>query len=141
LNSRIVERQFIAFLEEHGQYLDHWYKNGDSGIKHFSIAYQNGLGKDRLFYVDFVVRFADGTIGLFDTKTLHSDPDMVFKHNALLDYIDEQRNRNSVKITGGIIIAQGENWVYPAARLDPAKPLETYGWKALAPQQFGKTVT
>lgn len=134
------ERKFIAFLEEHRQYIDHWYKNGDSGMEHFSIAYKNGQGKDRLFYVDFVVRFADGTIGLFDTKTLNSDPEMVAKHNALLEYIGDQRERFNGKITGGVIVEQGENWVYSVAHLDPKKPLDTHGWKALVPQNYGKMV-
>jgi type III restriction enzyme len=127
------ERKFIAFLEDHRQYIDHWYKNGDSGMEHFSIAYKNGQGKDRLFYVDFVVRFADETIGLFDTKTLNSDPEMVAKHNALLEYIGEQRERFNGKITGGVI-------VYSVALLDPKQPLDTYGWKALVPQNYGKMV-
>ncbi|MBN1601715.1 MAG: hypothetical protein JW915_08905 [Chitinispirillaceae bacterium] len=134
------ERKFIAFLEEHRQYINHWYKNGDSGMEHFSIAYKNGQGKDRLFYVDFVIRFADDTIGLFDTKTLNSDPEMVAKHNALLEYISEQRERFGGKITGGVIIEQGENWVYSVAHLDPKQPFDTYGWKALVPQQYGKMV-
>lgn len=37
-------------------------------------------------------------------------------------------------------VEQGENWVYSVAHLDPKQPLDTYGWKALVPQQYGKMV-
>ena len=82
------ERQFATFLENHSEYIDWWYKNGDSGKQHYSIPYINSANEKALFYVDFVVRMKNGQIFLFDTKTEGSDAEAPYKHNALMEYIN-----------------------------------------------------
>lgn len=62
------EKEFVKYLEEHSQWIDWWYKNGDKGKQHYAIAY----GKS-LFYVDFVIRMKNGHVYLFDTKSAGSD--------------------------------------------------------------------
>jgi type III restriction enzyme len=34
----VPEKAFTAFLEDNGEAIDWWYKNGDSGKEHFSVA-------------------------------------------------------------------------------------------------------
>ncbi|MDX4028292.1 DEAD/DEAH box helicase [Aliarcobacter skirrowii] len=46
-----------------------WYKNGDSGLENFSLIYFNTKDKkDKLFYPDWIIKFSDNRIGIFDTK-------------------------------------------------------------------------
>ena len=103
------ERRFTDFLEENSQYIDWWYKNGDNGSEHFAIPYTNSLGKQALFYVDYVIRMKSGIIFLFDTKSENSDPEAPNKHNALIDYLSEEWNANR-RVRGGIIIENNHNW-------------------------------
>ena len=66
---------FAEFLEPAGPYLDWWYKNGEKTKADFAVPYQKDNGQQSLFYVDFVIQLKNGTLALFDTKTLGSDPD------------------------------------------------------------------
>lgn len=49
-----------------------WYRNGTSEPKYFGVPYQhedeNGIITDKIFYPDYIVKFTDNTIGIFDTK-------------------------------------------------------------------------
>ena len=69
----------MKYLEEHSQWIDWWYKNGDKGKQHYAIAY----GKS-LFYVDFVIRMKNGHVYLFDTKSAGSDVTAPEKHKCLV---------------------------------------------------------
>ena len=82
------EKEFVKFLEANSQYIDWWYKNGDSGKANYAIEYHKGEGGEKaLFYVDFVIRMKNGHIYLFDTKSAGSDIFAADKHNALLSLI------------------------------------------------------
>lgn len=101
------EKAFATFLETNKQYFDWWYKNGDNGKEHFSISYTNLSGELALFYVDFIIRFKNGTTGLFDTKSKKSDYEAPQKHNALISYFEEGKKSNpEAKFVGGIIIPE-----------------------------------
>jgi type III restriction enzyme len=103
------EKEFVKVLETSKKDISWWYKNGDSGRNHFAISYINSYSEPRQFYVDFVIHFKNGTIGLFDTKTKRSDADAPAKHNALLDYFEKQAEVNpSQKLVGGVIVAEPE---------------------------------
>ena len=63
----------------------------------------------------FVIKLKNGPIALFDTKTLGSDSEFVAKHNALIEYINN--NTKPIKpLIGGVIVPKGtpENrtWKY-----------------------------
>ena len=101
-----VEKGFKDFLILNGGNIDWWYKNGDSGKEHFAVPYVNLQEELRLFYVDFVVKFKVGVIGLFDTKTKRSDADAPSKHNALIEYIKaENKLKTDRKLFGGVLIS------------------------------------
>ncbi len=87
------EKHFEAFLEANKECIDWWYKNGDAGRQHYAISYENKEGQKSLFYVDFVIRMKNGQIFLFDTKSAGSDVDAVEKHNALIDYMESEANK------------------------------------------------
>jgi type III restriction enzyme len=91
-------------------YIEWWYKNGDNGKEHFAIPYNNLQDELRLFYVDFVVKFKSGSIGLFDTKTKRSDADAPKKHNALIAYMEtENQTKTNDKLFGGVLILTETN--------------------------------
>jgi type III restriction enzyme len=106
------ERNFVQFLASHKNHIEWWYKNGDKNKEDFAITYQDNAGITRGFYVDFVIKLKNGTIALFDTKTLNSDPEFCNKHNALYQYVQEQKTKDRVLI-GGVIVPKEENvWKY-----------------------------
>jgi type III restriction enzyme len=99
------EKAFKELLITNEEHISWWYKNGDNGREHFSVPYEDKDKLLRLFYVDFVIKFKSGKIGLFDTKTKRSDPEAPNKHNALLEYMEKQNIENSERqLIGGIII-------------------------------------
>lgn len=142
VNVSSPEKRFKEFLEINSEHIDWWYKNGDSGKEHFAIPYiklaDEGLQRKSLFYVDFVIKFKSGKLGLFDTKTKRSDLDAPKKHNALLDYIAEVNSlKNNEKLFGGVLIEELNNlghWRYPINRIDDTNDLT--GWEFLSPENI-----
>jgi len=120
------EFDFICFLENKKENIFWWYKNGVGNKDDFAIPYVNSQNKKSLFFVDFVMLFKDGTLGLFDPKTLESDKDMVAKHNALIKYITERNNKGKSTI-GGIIINKDGSWRYSKNKIDNGYDVK--GWE------------
>jgi type III restriction enzyme len=125
---------FAEFLEQNKAYLAWWYKNGDSGKEHFAVPYTDAKGTVRLFYVDFVMLTKTGITCLFDTKTLHSDPQAAVKHNALLAFM-EKRIQASKPTIGSLIIPKDTSgtitWRYCRNRIAPGDDLK--GWDFFNP--------
>jgi type III restriction enzyme len=130
---RDPEIEFAAFLERNTDYIDWWYKNGDEGMMNYSIPYVNIDNERSLFYVDFVVRMKNGNVFLFDTKTEGSDKNATRKHNALLDYMEQQRAKG-LQLDGGIIIGQDDLWRYSAFKIENTN--NTAGWQGFFPDQY-----
>lgn len=61
------ELSFINYLNE-SKTVNWWFQNGDRDATFLAVPYQDG-GEEKPFYVDFVVNFSNGLIGLFDTKS------------------------------------------------------------------------
>ena len=127
------ELQFTAFLEAHQEYIDWWYKNGDSGKQHYAISYINVDGEQSLFYVDFIIRMRNGQVFLFDTKSVESDRNAVNKHNALIDYIHNDKNKDK-NLKGGVIIQMGENWKYSPMKIENTKDINN--WDSFYPNEY-----
>ncbi|MGM9713891.1 MAG: DEAD/DEAH box helicase [Prevotella sp.] len=130
------EHEFAAFLESHRESIDWWYKNGDSGREHYAIAYTNSQGGKSLFYVDFVIRMNNGQIFLFDTKGENSDPEAPNKHNALLEYMQQEENRDK-RLKGGVIIhdtSRSVNWLYSPLPIENTTDIR--GWDAFFPDDY-----
>lgn len=123
------EKNFAKWLDRQNEIVDWWYKNGDDGKQHFAVPYQQDDEQPHCFYVDFIIRLKNGTICLFDTKTMESDLWGAYKNNALYQYCQEQCEKTNRKIVGGILIAKGENWYYPDGRVENTTDLT--GWKCL----------
>lgn len=132
-NASNPEKEFVEFLEANTEYIDWWYKNGDSGKANYAIEYQKGAdGEKALFYVDFVIRMKNGHIYLFDTKSAGSDIFAADKHNALLKYMAENSTPEQT-LRGGVILKQGTNWLYSPLPIE--NTTDTLHWDSFYPQQ------
>lgn len=130
------ERSFEAFLEANRNFIDWWYKNGESGKQDYAVGYTKAnTGERSLFYVDFIIRMKNGQIFLFDTKTQASDIDAPAKHNALIAYMGSGDNAH-LHLMGGVIIQKGENWYY--SRLPIENTDDITNWDAFHPDQYEK---
>lgn len=104
------ERLFIELLENSDK-IKWWFKNGESEIKYFAVLYKDETGFERGFYVDFIVQFEDGTVGLFDTKSGMTAKDAKTRAEGLVEYIKKE-NKKEKKLTGGIAIFVDGSWRY-----------------------------
>jgi type III restriction enzyme len=135
------ESAFKNYLVQHETAIDWWYKNGDQGKEHFAVPYTNLQNELRLFYVDFVIKFKSGKIGLFDTKTKRSDVEAPNKHNALIGYLESQNQTNAERtLIGGILIPEETSGVvsfrYCVNRINDTNDLT--GWDFFSPENINK---
>jgi type III restriction enzyme len=124
------EFEFINYLEKCQQEIVWWYKNGIGSKTDFAISYNNSKNQRSLFFVDFVILFSNGTLGLFDPKTENSDPDIVAKHNALNDYVIS-RNQEGKTTIGGVTLPKNGSWRYSKNKLKNGYDVE--GWDVFNP--------
>lgn len=103
-NRRDPERYFEDMLEKSDE-VDWWYKNGEKKDRYFAIAYEftdeetGEAGVDG-FYPDFIVKYSNGLIGIYDTKAgfTVTDKKTYAKSDALQAYITDHEG-----LTGGIL--------------------------------------
>lgn len=104
------ERNFENFLEDNGEKIDWWYKNGESKKEYFGIAYELSDGA-HTFYPDYIVRFKNGKVGIFETKS-EGDQDGATvtkaKAEALQEWISKSKRKD---IFGGIAIEHNRQWL------------------------------
>jgi len=91
-----TEEEFIKFLEKSDQ-IEWWFKNGDRDATFFAVPYVEN-DEQKPFYIDFIVKFKDGKIGLFDTKSGNTIKDAREKSDGLQEYIKKHKT-----ISGGIV--------------------------------------
>lgn len=92
-----TEQQF-AYLLENDSNVEYWYRNGDKGSLYFSIPYK----KDNIiknFYPDFIVKYNDGNIGVYDTKSEQTAQDGEAKEKAEFLYA----YKTKFKLNGGLL--------------------------------------
>ncbi len=100
-----TEKLFEEMLKA-SEEIDWWYKNGEKMERYFAIPYheldEHQKTRRKAFYPDYIIRYKDGTIGIYDTKSgFTADNEHVRqKANALQRYIREHEDMN---LKGGII--------------------------------------
>jgi hypothetical protein len=101
------EKSFIKLLEEKGNAVEWWYKNGDSGSEYFSISYYNpDENKEKLFYPDWIIKTKNKT-WIVDTKagfTAESN-DTKYKAEALQEWLKGKKG-----FAGGIVVNDANGW-------------------------------
>lgn len=104
------EKKFIELLDKSDK-VKWWFRNGEGEIKHFAVLYKDENGFERAFYVDFIVVFKDGRIGLFDTKGGITAIEAGPRAEGLQKYIKIE-NKKGKKLWGGIVIFEKGAWRY-----------------------------
>jgi type III restriction enzyme len=99
-----------------------WYKNGEDKDRYFAVPYEvtdeeTNVVSQRGFYPDFIVRFKDGKIGIYDTKAgmTVTDKKTYAKSDALQAYLAEHDN-----LTGGILNKRSDGiYLFDGAKYTP----------------------
>lgn len=102
-----LELAFLRYLDRHDQFIDWHWQNGSEVMEiNFGISYNNGVST---FQPDFIIRFKDGTIGIFDTKPIGERvEDTKLKAEALYRFIEETNQKRDPahgKLIGGIVVS------------------------------------
>lgn len=123
------EKLFSDMLEDDKKVV-WWFKNGESEVKYFAVPYKDENGVDRAFYVDFIFKLKDGTIGLFDTKSGMTAKDACSRAEGLQRYIKAQ-NKRGKKVWGGIAIYENGSWRYNDSEKYEYNPNNLSSWEIL----------
>jgi len=121
------EQLFMELLDN-SKKVDWWFKNGESEIKYFAVPYTDENGMERAFYVDFIIKFKDGTIGLFDTKSGMTAKDAGARAEGLYKYL---KTNKSKKVFGGIVTESHGSWRYNDKEKYEYNPNNLSDWKVL----------
>jgi type III restriction enzyme len=110
-NGRKNELAFVDYLEKKEGKIDWWFKNGNQGKVYLGIKYTNSVtNEENLFYPDWIIRFSDGRIGIFDTKKgdTATSSETADKAKAL----QQKLKVFGEKFIGGIAYQEAEVWYY-----------------------------
>ena len=127
-NGRDNETSFIEFLEGTNNKIEWWFKNGDDGKDYYSLRYFNtAFQEEKLFFPDWIIKFIDGTIGLFDTKDGITAINTEGRPEGLAMKIKELNTLGETKFIGGIVVKESGQWyfnnsekyAYTPGRLNP----------------------
>lgn len=111
-----LEIDFMNYLDKYEDKIDWFWKNGAEHMKtNFGIQKED----KSTFQPDFIIKFKDGSIGIFDTKGGHFVADDTIKSNALYKYITEERFKGKNLIGGLVIQDNGVFKYYQQATYKP----------------------
>lgn len=105
-----LEVDFMNYLDLHEDKIEWFWKNG---AEHMKTNFGIQKADKSTFQPDFIIKFKDGSIGIFDTKAGKgfNENDNEVKSNALYKYIYEERNKGH-NLFGGLVIKDGEKFKY-----------------------------
>ena len=111
---KINESKFIDYIDKKKKDIEWWFKNGDYGREYYAIKYWNSKEKAyRLFYPDWIIKFKDGRIGIFDTKA--GDTALPEGRGHTKDkskFLQTRMKKLGEKYFGGIVIFENGVWYY-----------------------------
>lgn len=109
---RINEVKFIKYLEQKEDVLEWWFKNGEGSKEYYCLKYFNTATKEEaLFYPDWILKFKDGRIGIFDTKSGFTAQNPEGRAEGLANKLKELNNQGGNYI-GGLVILENNQWYY-----------------------------
>ncbi len=127
-----LEKEFLSRLDNE-KCVDWYWENGAEPMRiNFGISYNGGLNT---FQPDFLVRFKNNTVGIFDTKAVDERvEDTKVKAEALYAYIkktNSTRGEYDPKVVGGIVVkVSSQFYVYNEKEYHDYKSDES-GWENL----------
>jgi len=123
------EKDFAEFLNNTLANIEWFCKNGESDATSFAVPYTDKDGELKPFFVDWIVKFKDGKIGLFDTKEGITAETAKYKAEGLAAYIKAE-NKKGKKLFGGIIVPKDGSWRFNDSEKYDYSP-DLNGWKFL----------
>ena len=123
------EKDFAEFLNNTLANVEWFCKNGESDATSFAVPYTDLDGELKSFFVDWIVNFKDGKIGLFDTKEGITAETAKYKAEGLAAYIKAE-NKKGKKLFGGIIVPKDGSWRFNDSEKYNYSP-DLKGWKFL----------
>ena len=125
------EKDFMKLLDN-SKSVKWWFKNREGDPKYFSVAYKGEDGRLHPFYVDFIVQFIDGRIGIFDTKKgiTAAEEHAKLKAEALQRYVNFQ-NEMEKNLFGGIVVPTSTGWRINENEIYTDNLNDTRAWRLL----------
>jgi type III restriction enzyme len=123
-----VEVEFIKYLEKAKQ-VKWWFKNGKQDGSYFAVPYIKNE-QEKPFYLDFVVMFNDGRLGLFDTKGGIYAQTAKERAEGLAKYIAVE-NKKGKNLFGGIVLKEKNSWRLNDSKNYIYNPNDLKDWKFL----------
>ncbi len=124
-----LEQDFLNYLDEQEHVRWYWENGSELMRVNFGISYNNGMNT---FQPDFIVKFENGTVGIFDTKAIDQRvEDTTVKQEALWKYLQSiNHNRGyAPKVIGGIVIKSGTQFfLFEEKNYHPYNE-STEGWR------------
>jgi len=106
------ELKFLKYLEQKADKLEWWFKNGEGSKEYYCLKYFNTSTKEEsLFYPDWILKFKDGRIGIFDTKSGFTAQNPEGRAEGLADKILEL-NSEGGNFIGGLVVLENNQWYY-----------------------------
>lgn len=105
-----LEIDFIKYLDGYEEKIEYFWKNGAEHMNtNFGIRKRDGS----TFQPDFLIKFKDGRIGIFDTKAGKgfNENDNKEKSESLIQYIVDE-NKKGKNLVGGLVIKDNDKWLY-----------------------------
>ena len=123
------EKNFEKFLEENGDGILWWCKNGENKQDYLGIKYEYLDGDIHTFYPDYIVSLKDGRLGIFEVKD-NKDRDGSSSTKAKAERLSEYiKNEKKKKLFGGIAIEVNGYWMINK------KP--EYNWESCLANDWG----
>lgn len=111
-DGRPNEIEFIHYIDTKKNTIEWWFKQ-EIGEDYFAIKYFNtARQRFALFYPDWIIKFKDGRIGIFDTKSGRTATDTEGRAPALAERLQSMGG----KYVGGILVKAGGIWHYNDAK-------------------------
>lgn len=110
-SGRENEMKFKDYIDSKTKEVKWWFKNGDYGRNYFAIKYFNTEDqKEALFYPDWIIKFVDGRVGIFDTKEGDTATSQETKDKALT--LHSKLKEFGKNFVGGIVVFENGVWYY-----------------------------
>lgn len=111
-NGRVNELKFLNYLEQQKDKIDWWFKNGDAGKEYYCLKYFNtGKKEEALFYPDWIIKFKDGRVGIFDTKSGNTAQNPEGRAEGLANKL-LALNKEGGNYVGGLVVLENNQWYY-----------------------------
>lgn len=102
------EKEFEKYVETKTEKIEWWFKNGVNKQDFFGVRYEENEFP-KIFYPDYIVQLKNGQTLIADSKAGITAVEAKSRAEALYKYI-ETENAKGKKLTGGILVKQGEHW-------------------------------